>query len=140
MDNNSKVRLWKDMIVGSSEFISKTINESDMLLWGGVSGDINLLQSELEYNKNKRVGYTAIPALYISGLISTAVTKLTFGNIYVTQNLQFVKPIYINDTITAKATIIKLLPEKNMVKIETVCHNQYGELLAEGEAVQYILG
>ncbi len=139
MDYTSKIKLWKDMAVGNYETISKTLTESDMILWGGVSGDMNLLHFDLEYSKSKRFGDIVVPGLCVAGLISAAVTKLTFGNIYVTQNLQFVKPIYVGDTITATATITGIIPEKHMVKIETTCQNQNGELVITGEAMQYII-
>lgn len=139
MDYTNRLKLWDNLLIGNYETISKTLTESDLILWGGVSGDISLLYFDLEYSRSKRFGDITVPGLCVAGLISAAVTKLTFGNIYVTQNLKFVKPIYVGDTITATATIISKIEEKHMVKIETICHNQNGELVIEGEAMQYII-
>jgi acyl dehydratase len=63
----------------------------------------------------------------------------TFGNVYANQSIKFLKPVYIGDTITATATIVEKLEAKHMVKLETKCENQKGELIMVGEGMEYIL-
>ena len=56
------------------------------------------------------------------------------GTIYLSQNLKFIVPVKIGDTITAKVEIIELTDAKKMVKLRTTCVNQDGVLVIDGEA------
>ena len=71
-----------------------------------------------------------------AGLISAVLgTKLPGqGTIYLSQNLKFIAPVKIGDTITAKVEIIELTDAKKMVKLRTTCVNQDGVLVIDGEA------
>jgi 3-hydroxybutyryl-CoA dehydratase len=109
------------------------------MLWVGITGDMNPVHIDKEYGKTTRFKDVVVPGLCVAGLISTAVTKVTFGNVYAMQNLKFIKPVYIGDTITATATIKEKLEEKHMVQIETTCTNQKGEVVIVGEGREYIL-
>jgi 3-hydroxybutyryl-CoA dehydratase len=57
------------------------------------------------------------------------------GSIYLSQTLQFLGPIYIDDTVTARVTVTKVREDKSIVTLETVCENHRGETLIRGEAV-----
>ena len=50
------------------------------------------------------------------------------------QELRFVKPVYIGDTVTATATVVERNEEKNRLKLETVVTNQKGEQVITGFA------
>jgi len=139
MDRMKKAKLWKDIEVGNCETISKTMTESDVIFWGGITGDISPIYFDREYSMTRKFGDVVVPGLCVAGLISAAVTKVTLGNIYAMQVLKFIKPVYIGDTITATATIIEKLADSHMIKIETQCHNQNGELIIDGEALEYIM-
>ena len=56
------------------------------------------------------------------------------GTIYLGQELKFTKPVRIGDTITATATVIEKMDEKNIIKLETVCTNQDGVVVTKGVA------
>ena len=56
------------------------------------------------------------------------------GAIYMGQELRFVKPVYIGDTVTATATVIERIEEKNRIRLETVVTNQRGETVITGVA------
>ncbi len=139
MDRVKKAKLWKDIEVGNCETISKTMTESDVIFWGGITGDISPIYFDREYSMTRRFGDVVVPGLCVAGLISAAVTKVTLGNIYAMQVLKFIKPVYIGDTITATAAIVEKLADSRMIKIETQCHNQNGELIIDGEALEYIM-
>ena len=57
------------------------------------------------------------------------------GSIYLSQTLQFLAPVYLDDTLTARVTATKVREDKPIVTLETVCENQRGETLIRGEAV-----
>ncbi|MEA1960642.1 MAG: MaoC family dehydratase [Bacillota bacterium] len=134
-----QIKRWEDLNVGDAEGFTKTITETDVILWVGLTGDMNPVHIDKEYSKTTQFGDVLVPGVLVLGLISNAVTKATFGNVYAKQNIKFTKPVYINDTITATATIIEKNEEKHTVKLETKCVNQKGEVVMIGEGFEYIL-
>ena len=74
-----------------SKTMTKTMTESDVLLWVGICGDMNPVHIDRVYGKTTRFKDVVVPGLCVAGLISTAVTKVTFGNVYAMQTLKFVK-------------------------------------------------
>jgi 3-hydroxybutyryl-CoA dehydratase len=139
MQYSDKIKHWDDMKVGDSASFTKTITETDVVLWVGLTGDMNPIHIDKEYSRTTRFGNIIAPGVLILGLISTTVTMATFGNVYANQSIKFLKPVYIGDTITATATIIEKLEDKHMVKLETKCINQKDELVMIGEGMEYIL-
>jgi 3-hydroxybutyryl-CoA dehydratase len=58
-----------------------------------------------------------------------------YGTIYIRQELNFLAPVRMGDTITARAEILEIIAEKNRVRLKTTCVNQDGTLVLDGEAV-----
>ena len=139
MDYSDKIKHWDDMNIGDVATFTKTITETDIILWVGLTGDMNPIHIDKEYSKTTRFGDVIVPGVMVLGLISNTITTATFGNVYANQSIKFLKPVYIGDTITATATIIEKLEAKHMVKLETKCVNQKGELIMIGEGMEYIL-
>ncbi|HPF44917.1 MAG TPA: MaoC family dehydratase [Syntrophomonadaceae bacterium] len=139
MGYENKVRNWDDMQVGDSASFTKTMTETDVILWVGLTGDFNPIHIDKEYAKSTRFGNVLVPGVLVLGLVSNVMTQVTFGHVYANQSIKFLKPVYIGDTITATGTIIEKLDEKNMVKVETKCVNQDGALVMIGEGMEYIL-
>lgn len=127
------------MNVGDAATFTKTITETDIILWVGLTGDMNPIHIDKEYSKTTRFGDVIVPGIMVLGLISTTITMATFGNVYANQNIKFLKPVYVGDTITATSTIIEKLEDKHMVKLETKCVNQKGEAVMIGEGMEYIM-
>lgn len=139
MGYENKIRKWEDMNVGDTATFTKTMTETDVILWVGLTGDLNPIHIDQEYSKTTRFGRVLVPGVLVLGLISNVMTQLTFGNVYANQSIKFLKPVYVGDTITAIGTIIEKIDEKNMVKVETKCVNQDGALVMIGEGMEYIM-
>jgi 3-hydroxybutyryl-CoA dehydratase len=139
MSYENKVRQWDDMQVGDTASFTKTMTETDVILWVGLTGDMNPIHIDQEYSKTTRFGRVLVPGVLVLGLISNVMTQVTFGHVYANQSIKFLKPVYIGDTVTATATIIEKIDSKNMVKVETKCVNQEGALVMIGEGMEYIL-
>ena len=69
------------------------------------------------------------------GLVSAAIAnKLPGeGSIYLAQTMRFTAPVRIGDTVTVSLTVLELLSKKR-VRLATVCRNQDGETVLDGEA------
>lgn len=128
---------FEDFKLGMKASTSKTITETDIILFAGISTDINPVHLDEEAAKNgifkKRVAH----GILVSGLISAVLgNKLPGpGSIYMGQELKFLAPVYIGDTITAEVEIIDLVPEKSRIKLNTTCTNQDGKVVISGTAL-----
>jgi 3-hydroxybutyryl-CoA dehydratase len=102
----------------------------------GAVGDYNPIHSDPEYAARTPFKEPIAPGVFTAGLISAAIgTKLPGpGAIYLSQNLKFLKPVKLGDTITARVTVVDVLRERNRIRLETVCLNQRGEEVLTGEA------
>ena len=122
--------------IGQSATFSKTISESDVYLFAGVTGDVNPAHINEAYASGTHFKTRIAHGMLSAGLISAVLgTQLPGpGSIYLSQTLQFIAPVYIGDTITATATVKELLPQRNRAVVKTVCTNQDGAVVVQGEA------
>lgn len=114
---------FEDLEVGMSSTYAKTITETDIVLFAGMSGDNNPVHLNHEFASATMFEGRIAHGMLSAGFISTVLgTKLPGpGCIYLSQNLKFKAPVRANDTVTAKVTITNMIPEKRFVELETVC-------------------
>lgn len=126
----------EDLSVGMTASYAKTITDADIVLYAGISGDTNPVHLNQEYASNTmfqgRIAHGMLTASFISTVLGTKLPGP--GCIYVSQNLKFKAPVRSGDTVTARATITEIVPEKRRVIMRTVC--TVGEtVVLEGEAM-----
>ena len=138
MNYSEKIKSWDDIQVGDTASFSKTMTETDVILWVGLTGDLNPVHIDKEYSKTTKFGDVLVPGVLVLGLVSNVMTQITFGNNYANQSIKFTKPVFIGDTVTATGTVIEKIEAKNMVKVETKVTNQKDELVMIGEGMEYI--
>ena len=122
--------------LGDSASFTKTVTETDIVLYAGITGDMNPAHLNAESAKDSMFGQRIAHGMLSAGFIS-AVLGMQLpgpGAIYMGQELRFVKPVYIGDTVTATATVIERIEEKNRIRLETVVTNQRGETVITGVA------
>ena len=120
---------------GMSASIAKTVTETDIVLFAGISTDVNPAHLDEEYAKGTMFGGRIAHGMLSAGFISTVLgTKLPGpGAIYLAQTLKFQAPVKIGDTVVARCTIKELTPEKRKAKFDTICTVR-GKVVLEGEA------
>jgi 3-hydroxybutyryl-CoA dehydratase len=123
--------------IGDSAEFTKTIGESDVYLYAGLTGDlnpahINEAHAEKTFFKT-RIAHGMLPAGFISGVLGMQLPGP--GTIYVKQELSFLAPVRIGDTITARAEVVEIIADKNRVRMKTTCANQDGKVVLDGEAI-----
>ncbi len=128
-----KVRDFTSFTVGERAAFSKTVTEAGVVLMAGISGDMNPLHLDQEYAARTRFkGRVAHGVLTVS-IVSAANTLLTGpGLVYLGQELKFLGPVRIGDTVTATSEIIEVRPDKQILRVRTQVCNQHGELVADG--------
>ena len=122
--------------LGDSASVSKTVTETDVYLFAGITGDLNPAHvNEVASSQTMfkgRIAHGMLSAGFISAVLGMYLPGP--GTIYLGQELKFTKPVRIGDTITATATITEMIVEKNIIKLETICTNQNGEVVTKGVA------
>lgn len=132
---SEKNAFWK---VGMKASFSKTISESDVYLFAGITGDFNPAHVNAVAAENTIFGERIVHGILVTGLISTAIgMKLPGeGTIYMEQDSKFLRPVKIGDTLTANVEIIEIInEEKRILKLDTNVQNQRNEKVIEGYAI-----
>jgi 3-hydroxybutyryl-CoA dehydratase len=128
--------------VGETATFSKTITEADLVLFAGVTGDFDPIHVNEEYAKASAFGRRIVHGGLVMGLLSTTASMMSRrsverGSKAVSVSLgydgiRFLRPVFINDTLTARYTIEELDPgtARSRAKVEVV--NQAGALCLVG--------
>ncbi len=129
-------REYDDIAVGDVAAVAKTISESDVYTYAGITGDLNPAHVNAEWARGTRFQRRIAHGLLVAGLISRAIGNELpgSGTIYVSQSLTFLAPVFFGDTIEAKVEVIEKL-ERRRIRLRTTCTNQEGTIVIEGEAV-----
>jgi len=125
-----------ELKLGDKAYFQKTITETDVYVYAGITGDLNPAHINEEYAKNTFFKGRIAHGMLTAGLISAVLgIKLPGpGTIYLGQELKFTAPVRINDTIKAEVEVIEIIAEKNRIKLKTTCTNQNGEVVLDGIA------
>ena len=126
----------EELQIGNAAEFTKTISESDIYLFAGVTGDLNPAHINEEYAKKTFFKTRIAHGMLLAGFISAVLgNKLPGpGTVYIKQELNFLAPVHIGDTITSRAELTEIIPEKNRARFKTTCLNQDGEPVLDGEA------
>ncbi|MBI5521921.1 MAG: MaoC family dehydratase [Desulfarculus sp.] len=126
-----------DLKKGDTASFSKTISEADIYLFAGVTGDFNPAHIDEQYAKGTffktRIAHGSLLAGFISTVMGTMLPGP--GTVYVRQELNFLAPAHIGDTVTAVAEVLELDQTKNRAHLRTFCRNQDGVVLVDGLAI-----
>ena len=114
---------FEDLEEGMTDVFAKTITDADIIGFAGVSGDTNPLHLNHEFASGTIFKGRIAHGMLTASLISTVIgTKLPGpGCIYVSQNLRFKAPVRTGDTVTATCMVTKLIPEKRLIELSTMC-------------------
>ena len=127
----------EELSIGQTARFSKTITEADVYLYAGISGDFNPAHVDEEFAKKTffktRIAHGMLTASFISTIIGTMLPGP--GSIYMQQQVRFLAPVKIGDTVTAVAEVVEILSEKKRVRLKTTCINQEGTTVVDGEAL-----
>ena len=128
--------------VGQFAEMAKTVTETDIALFAGVTGDFNPVHIDaIAASKSmfkERVAHGMLSAGFISAVLGMKLPGT--GSIYLSQSLRFAKPVRIGDTVTARVEVLEVIATKRRVKLATTCRNQDGETVVDGEAIVMVEG
>jgi phosphate butyryltransferase len=129
-------RTFAEMIVGETASLSHTVTQRDIDLFAVATGDVNPAHVDPVYAETDMFHHIIIHGMWGAGLISAVLgTELPGpGTIYLGQEMRFLRPVSIGDTMTAKVTVREKKPAKSDVTLDCVCTNQRGEIVITGTA------
>jgi 3-hydroxybutyryl-CoA dehydratase len=123
--------------VGDAAESRKTISESDVYLFAGISGDFNPLHVDAEYAKTTpfgaRVAHGPLTFSLCAGLLGTELPGV--GTIAVSNQVTYEAPVYIGDTVAVRIEVAELDAERNNATFNVTWHNQDGKRVAVGTMV-----
>ncbi|MGI6751529.1 MAG: MaoC family dehydratase [Anaerovoracaceae bacterium] len=134
MESGYKV---EQISVGMKASMSKTIGESDIYGFAGITGDFNPIHVNEEYARTTRFGRRVAHGMILAGMFS-AVRAMKVpgpGGVLISQTLTFKAPAFIGDTVTALVEVTSVNVEKNRIVMRNEIRNQDGVLLIEGESI-----
>jgi 3-hydroxybutyryl-CoA dehydratase len=131
-----------ELQVGQAAEMAKTVTEADIALFAGVTGDFNPVHLDAVAASQSRFGERIAHGMLSAGFISAVIAMRLPGpgSIYLSQSLRFTKPVRIGDTVTTRVEVVEVMAPKRRLRLATVCRNQNGETVVEGEAVVMVDG
>jgi len=134
-------RPYAEIEIGESASITKMISEADIVNFAGIIGDFNPVHINPEYAKTtmfgERIAHGMLTASFISTLVGCCLPGI--NALYLSQDIKFVKPVKIGDTITAYAEVTEKIDAKQRLVLKTVVKNQRDEVVVDGKAVVMIM-
>lgn len=126
-----------DLYVGQSASIGRRFTTQEVEMFSDLCMDKNPVHLDEEYARNSifgnRIVYGFLTASLFSGIIGSILPGN--GSIYLNQNMNFRKPVYHNELLTATCTITNIREDKPIVTLETICRNEAGEIVVDGTAL-----
>lgn len=130
-----------DIKIGDKFSTTREITDALIRAFAELSGDHNPIHLDDEFSAKTRFGKRIAHGM-LSGAFISAVLGYEFQErkiVYLSQTMKFIAPVFIGDTITTTATVVRIREEKGIVILETICTNQHNEITLKGEAAVMIL-
>lgn len=128
-----------DLSPGMKAQRSLTLSADHVRTYAELTGDYNPLHFDRDFAVRTPFGRLIVQGGLTTGLLHALVaTDLPGpGTVFLSQNWQFTSPVYIGDTITAEAEILKVHETKPVTQLRVRVTRQTGETVLQGEAWCY---
>ena len=132
----------RDVPIGARATFTKTVSESDVYAYAGISGDFSPNHVDEEYMKGGRYGTRIAHGTLLMGFMSAAAARLYLGRTVSLgyDRVRFVKPVFFGDTVTTEYTVREIDSEKKRVYADVTLTNQRGETVAAAVNVRVYVG
>ena len=122
--------------IGDKASFAKTLTEADIYQFTGIIGNFNPTHVNIEFAEKTPDGARTVPQMLVASLVSKILGTQYPGNgtVHAAQDLQFLKPVFINDTIEAILEVTRIDGKRNRVWLDLTCTNQKGDVVLVGES------
>lgn len=127
----------EDFYIGQTASLKKTFSSEEVKAFAELSLDRNPIHLDEIYAEQTIFGSRIVHGFLVGSLISAVFgTQLPGeGAIYLHQEMNFRKPVYHGEEITATVTVTNIRKEKSILYFDTKCENGRGEIVIDGNAV-----
>jgi acyl dehydratase len=132
---------WRAPVVGTQATWTRTITADDVEAFARFSGDRNPLHFDPAFAARTRLGRLVVQGGLTTGLFNALVAMELPGpgSVFLHQEWDYPAPVYIGDTITAKAEVIEARADKPITRLRCVARNQDGIEVLRGECLVYTM-
>ncbi|MES2307104.1 MAG: MaoC family dehydratase [Gemmatimonadota bacterium] len=132
---------FAELEIGMAAEVSKMIGIEEIDAFGALTGDRNPLHFDQDFAEQSRFGGIISHGMLTASLLSTVLgMKLPgTGAVYVSQSLNFLAPVRLDDTVTASVVVVELVPGRRRVRLQARIANQRGETVIDGEAWMFLM-
>lgn len=124
---------FDDVEIGRTHVLVRTVTAAEVDAFGHLSGDMNPLHMEQAFAERSPYGRRIAHGLLTAAMVSAAHTELTGpGFAYVGQELRFVEPVYIDDTVTITVSVVEKKAAKRILVMDTTVRNQRSRVVLSG--------
>ena len=130
----------RELKVGDTASITRLFTDEDVRLYADLSTDHNPVHLDEDFAKQTQFGQRIVHGMLVSSLFSALLGEHLpgHGTIYMSQNIQFKVPVYLNMPVIATVEIVNIREGKPIVTLQTTCVDESGKLLVTGEAVMFV--
>lgn len=126
---------FEALTVGKKVTVRKTVGETDVYLFAGVTGDFSPNHVDEEYMRGTRYGRRIAHGALLVGYMSRASTEICAGLSgtivsYGFDRIRFPAPAFIGDTVTVEYEIVERDPAQRKTFARVTCTTQRGDVVA----------
>ena len=126
--------------LGHTERFRKTVGESDVYAFAGITGDFSPIHVDEEFARTTRFGGRIAHGALLVGFVSTVMGQMTArlaapGGVSYRYEMTFRGPVRLGDTVTTALTLAEARAERRELCFEARTTNQRGETVLEGRTV-----
>ena len=123
--------------IGDRASIIKRFVDEDILIFSELSQDKNPIHLESNFASKTNFGRQIVHGMLIASLFSGLLGEKFpgKGTIYLGQTITFIKPVFINETVTASVEIKYIRKDKPIYTLKTICETNLNGIVVDGEAI-----
>ena len=123
--------------IGDFSLFTKTVSETDIVLYAGISADFAPVHLNEQYAAQTRFGSRIAHPMLLGTMAGGAIYRLLSpSSICVKREFEVIAPVFAGETVTIRAEIASLDREHNRVVVEFECYNVKEELVLRGSALE----
>ncbi len=127
---------FEDIQIGEKASFGKTVTEADVFAFAGITGDFNPIHVNIEFAKTSLFGRRVAHGMLTASLVDQTLTNLGgLGTIHLSENVKFLAPVYIGDTVSVVSEVVAKDEGKRRMTVKSTITNQDGKAVLEGEAL-----
>ena len=122
----------RDIPIGSRAVFTKTVSESDVYLYAGITGDFSPNHIDEVYMAEGKYKHRIAHGTLLMGFMSAASARAYFGRTVSLgyDRIRFTGPVFFGDTVTTEYVVREYDPKKRRIYADVTCRNQRAETVA----------